>query len=93
MELSKLTDYDKFILMTQGQRFGSSMSSFYEFRTILELLDLCSSNDAQTITWRNEIIEKPVNRSEAASLLDSFNRAKWNSKFVTLARKFNVEIR
>ncbi len=93
MEMSKLTDYDKFILMTQGKRMGSTMAAFFEFRTILQLLEVCAKSDAQTISWKEKIIDKPINRSEASSLLDSFNRAKWNNKFVTLAHQMGVVLR
>ena len=93
MEYNKLSGFDKFILMTQGKRMGSTMAAFFEFRTILQLLEVCAKSDAQTISWKDKIIDKPVNRSEASSLLDSFNRAKWNNKFVTLAHEMGVVLR
>ena len=46
MEMSKLTDYDKFILMTQGKRMGSTMAAFFEFRNLLQLLEVCAKSDA-----------------------------------------------
>jgi len=93
MEMNKLTDYDKFILMTQGKTMGSTMAAFFEFKNILKLLEVCSKSDAKTISWKDKIIDKPINRSEAVGLLDSFNRAKWNGKFVTLAHRMGIVLR
>lgn len=96
MELSQLSDYEKFILMTEksrNNRIGTSLRAFIGFQDLLKALANLSKSDAAVFEWKETLMDKPITRNEAHKLLEDFDKAKWNSLFVTLARKLRIELR
>jgi len=93
MELSKLSGYEKFIVMSDGARFSSSMKSYLEFKEVLQVLEECKKSDSKSFIWKGEIMEKPVDRHEADRLLLDFDNMKWNTGFAKLAHKLGLELR
>ena len=93
MELSKLSGYEKFIVMSDGARFSSSMKSYLEFKEVLQVLEECKKSDSKSFMWKDKIIEKPVDRYEADRLLNDFDNMKWNTGFAKLAHKLGLELR
>ena len=97
MEKSKLSDYEKFIVMADnyGKR-GSvqgTMQTFIGFKEVLKACQECSKSDADDFTWRGEVTEKPINRSEAQRMLDDFENIRWNPLFKKVANKLKIELR
>ena len=93
MELDRLSDYEKFILMSEGKRVQANIGTFQEFKELLKALELCGKGDSATFVWRDKIVDKPVNRHEANKMLDDFKKAKWNRLFATVARQLGIEFR
>tara|TARA_B100000287_G_scaffold401640_1_gene421868 strand:- start:460 stop:741 length:282 start_codon:yes stop_codon:yes gene_type:complete len=93
MELDKLSDYEKFILMSEGKRVQANIATFQEFKELLKALELCGKGDSSTFLWRDEIREKPVNRHDANKMIEDFKKAKWNKLFVNVARQLGLEFR
>ena len=93
MELSKLSGYEKFIVMSDGARFSSTMKSYLEFKQVLQVLEECKKSDSKSFVWKDKIMEKPVDRYEAGRLLSDFDRMKWNNGFAKLANKLGLELR
>ena len=93
MELSKLSGYERFIVMSDGARFSSTMKGWFEFKQVLQVLEECKKSDSKSFVWKDKIMEKPVDRYEAGRLLSDFDNVKWNHGFVKLANKLDLEIR
>ena len=93
MELSKLSGYERFIVMSDGARFSSTMKGWFEFKQVLQVLEECKKSDSKSFVWKDKIMEKPVDRYEAGRLLSDFDNMKWNNGFAKLANKLGLEIR
>ncbi len=97
MEKSQLSDYEKFIVMTDnyGKR-GSvqgTMQTFIGFKEILKACQECSKSDSEDFTWHGEVTEKPINRNEAQKMLEDFDNIRWNPLFKKVANKLKIELR
>ena len=93
MELSKLSGYEKFIVMSDGARFSSSMKSYLEFKKVLQVLEECKKSDSKSFVWKDKIMEKPIDRYEAGRLLSDFDNMRWNYGFAKLANKLGLDLR
>ena len=93
MELSKLSGYERFIVMSDGARFSSTMKGWFEFKQVVQVLEECMKSDSKSFSWKDKIMEKPVDRNEAGRLLSDFDNMRWNYGFAKLANKLGLEIR
>ena len=94
MELTKLSGYDQYILMTEQARgVGANMQAYQSFKECLAFLEKCAKSDSKVINYNDEIIEKPINRSQAQKTLDNIARIKWDNTIVSVARFMNLELR
>jgi len=93
MKINRLSDYEKFILISEGKPIQANIRTFQEFKQLLKALELCGKGDSSNFLWKNEIIDKPVNRYEATKMIEDFQKARWNKQFVIVARSLSLELR
>ena len=94
MEYNKLSDYDKFILLSeQSRNVSANMQAFASFREIINILEECAKSDTSTLKWKNNIVEKPITRYAADKALNNINNNKWDNLIIKVCRAFQIELR
>lgn len=94
MKYKELSDYDKFILLTENAKgLSPTLTTYLEFQKVEKILELCSRSDASTIYWDGKDVEKPCKRHEAAKIMDKIAKNKFDSNVFKIARRMNVELR
>lgn len=94
MEYNKLSDYDKFILLSEQTRnVSANMQAFALFKEVVNILEACSKSDTSTLTWKNNVIEKPITRHEANKALNNIKNNKWDNLITKVCRAFQIELR
>jgi hypothetical protein len=94
MKYEHLSGYAKFILLAEQARGVSpNLQTYLSFKNVLKILEQCSKSDTPSVMWKDELVEKPINRTEATMLLDKINRGKWDQSLKKVAHCFGIELR
>ena len=94
MELSRLSGYDRYILITQQTRgMRSNMQAYGVFKETIAFIEKCSKTDAKIIHYNNKYYDKPVTRSQAQNVLDKVAKAKWDPLILSVAKFLDLDIR
>jgi len=93
MKYEHLSGYEKFILLTENvSRVPSNLSSYNEFKSVLEALARCAKSDTKTMRWKGTIIVKPVRRHDAEKALLNINNNKWDNTVFTICKELDIPL-
>ena len=91
MEYSKLSGYEKFILLSQSvPRVTANLSTYNEFKVALEALKACAKSDSKTMSWQDRIIEKPVTKGAAERALFKLEKNQWDTTINEICRALKI---
>jgi|ETNmetMinimDraft_5_1059913.scaffolds.fasta_scaffold07672_6 hypothetical protein len=94
MKYNQLSGYARFLLLAeQTNGLAPNLQAYLGFKDVLKILEECSKSDTPSIVWKSGVVSKPVNRAEAARLLDKINNNKWDPLVRKVAHCFNIELR
>ena len=94
MKHEQLSGYAKFILLAdQARGISGNLSTYLAYKEVLKILEECSKSDTPSVHWKNELIEKPITRMEAVSILDKLKNNRWDQSLKKIAHVFKIELR
>ncbi len=93
MELSQMSNYEKYLVMcNRSKHITPTYSAYMDFKELYAIIRRLATSGSEQYMFANKLYRSPISNSQATVILSDFDNANFNTTSLSIVSELNLRI-